>query len=322
MARKGWRALGLAALAAGIGGAAVYAAYARDIADARARLRQECGIADTAAGPIEYVSRGEGLPVLSIHGAGGGCDQGLAIAESFLGTGFRIIAPSRFGYLRTPAPTDASPAAQADAHAALLDALGIDRAVVVGASAGAASALQMALRHPERVSALIVMVPATYAPGHEVSVDDSAGSRLVLRAVLAGADFAWWSAERVARPMLIRFLGVPPELAAAAPAAEQEQLKAWIDAVLPLSERLEGLRIDSTPNFERLPLETIAVPTLVVGARDDLFKTLPAAEFIADTVPGAKRVVFETGGHLMLGRQEELRRAVHTLLLDQRLVPA
>jgi pimeloyl-ACP methyl ester carboxylesterase len=51
---------------------------------------------------------------------------------------------SRFGYLRTPLPADASAAAQADAHACLLDALGIRRAAIVGASAGAPSAMQFA----------------------------------------------------------------------------------------------------------------------------------------------------------------------------------
>lgn len=56
-------------------------------------------------------------------------------------------------------PPDASPAAQADAHACLLDALGIRQAAVLGASAGAPSAMQMAISHPERVSALILMVP-------------------------------------------------------------------------------------------------------------------------------------------------------------------
>jgi len=48
----------------------------------------------------------------------------------------RVIAMSRFGYLRTPRPADASPEAQADAHICLLDALGITKAVVMGVSAG------------------------------------------------------------------------------------------------------------------------------------------------------------------------------------------
>ncbi len=56
---------------------------------------------------------------------------------------------SRFGYLRTPMPADASAAAQTDAHMCLLDALGIRQAAIMGGSAGAPSALQMAIRHPD-----------------------------------------------------------------------------------------------------------------------------------------------------------------------------
>ena len=52
-------------------------------------------VIDTACGPIEYAAMGEGQPVLVVHGAGGGFDQGLWIARNLLGNGFRIIAPSR-----------------------------------------------------------------------------------------------------------------------------------------------------------------------------------------------------------------------------------
>jgi 2-hydroxy-6-oxonona-2,4-dienedioate hydrolase len=126
--------------------------------------------------PIEYAESGTGLPLLSIHGAGGGFDQGLANAAEFVDEGFRIIAPSRFGYLRTPVPGDASPAAQADAHAALLSDLNISRAIVVGVSAGARSAIEFALRHPDKVTALVLISPGTYSPTSPVSLDANRGS--------------------------------------------------------------------------------------------------------------------------------------------------
>ena len=53
---------------------------------------------------------------------------------------------------------------QADAYAQLLDHLGIDKVVVVSISAGAWSALQFAIRHPERCLALVLLVPADYLP--------------------------------------------------------------------------------------------------------------------------------------------------------------
>lgn len=78
--------------------------------------------------------------------------------------GIRVFAVSRFGYLRTPRPDDASPEMQADAHVCLLDALDVDKAAVMGVSAGAPSALQTAIRHPARVSALVRVVPIAYKP--------------------------------------------------------------------------------------------------------------------------------------------------------------
>lgn len=71
-------------------------------------------------------------PLLMIHGSGGGHDQGMAFARPFSSEGMRVIAVSRFGYLGAPLPADASPAAQADANICLLDALGVDRAAVIG----------------------------------------------------------------------------------------------------------------------------------------------------------------------------------------------
>ena len=118
--------------------------YEGDLRHARERVAGS-QVAQTSCGPIEYATAGEGPAVLVVHGAGGGFDQPLGFVEEFSRAGFRAVAMSRFGYLRTPLPPDASPAAQADAHACLLDALGIGRAAIVGVSAGAPSTMQFAL---------------------------------------------------------------------------------------------------------------------------------------------------------------------------------
>ena len=146
--------------------------YRSDLADARLAAGRGSLIVDTDAGLIEYAERGTGVPLLSIHGAGGGFDQGLANATEFADEGFfRIIAPSRFGYLRTPVPPDASSAAQADAHAALLSKLNVAKAIVLGVSAGARSAVELAVRRPDLIAALILIVPGLYSPTSPVSVD-------------------------------------------------------------------------------------------------------------------------------------------------------
>lgn len=298
-------------------GLLAFSSYKAEIGRARADVNRGARIAATAVGPIQYAEKGSGIPLLSIHGAGGGFDQGLTIASDFVDESYRIIAPSRFGYLGTPVPSDTSPAVQADAHATLLAQLKVDRAIVVGTSAGARSALELAIRHPEKVEALILLVPGTYAPTSPVAIEGSRGSQLVFWLVNAGADFLWWTLEKVTPDTLVRFLGVPPELVAAAPKNEREQVMRTVSSVQPLSERFAGINIDSNPNLHRLPLENMKVRTLVISARDDLFNTLPAAEFAAAHIPGAKLVVFETGGHLMVGRSEEVRRIIRDFLSVQ-----
>jgi pimeloyl-ACP methyl ester carboxylesterase len=59
------------------------------------------------------------------------------------------------------------------------------------------------------------------------------------------------------------------------------------------------------------------VPTLVISARDDLFNTLPAAEFAASTIANAKLVVYDTGGHLLVGPQQEVRKIVSDFIAQQ-----
>jgi 2-hydroxy-6-oxonona-2,4-dienedioate hydrolase len=144
--------------------ALTYNSYQKDITRARERISSGSQIVETPCGLIEYAAAGDGPPVLVVHGAGGGYDQGIDFAGPLVDSGFRVIAMSRFGYLRTPLPADGSAEAQAEAHACLLDALNVPKAAILGASAGAPSSMQFALKYPERCAALVLLVPAAYAP--------------------------------------------------------------------------------------------------------------------------------------------------------------
>lgn len=308
----------LAGLIALLGaGGATYGVFRHDMQAARSRVAQGGTVIATSTGQVEFAQTGTGPPLLSIHGAGGGYDQGLDLA-GFAGEGFRVIAPSRFGYLRTPVPEDVSPAAQADAHAALLSKLGVPSAIVLGVSAGARSALELALRHPDMVRALVLIVPGTYAPSSPVSIKPSRGNKFAFWAVNTGGDFAWWTAEKIAPDVLIRFIGVPPKVVASAPAEERARVRQMLKDIEPLSLRFRGINIDSTPSLHELPLETIRVPTLIISARDDLFNTLPAAEHAASRITGAKLVIYETGGHLLVG--QDARGVVRAFLSDAGLL--
>jgi len=296
--------------------------FEADLAVATARAAQGSVIVATRCGPIEVQQAGEGAPLLVIHGSGGGHDQGMAWARPLVQQGVRVIAMSRFGYLRTPRPADASPEAQADAHICLLDALGIAKAAVMGVSAGGPSAMQTAIRHPDRVSALVLVVPIAYKPGsvaHSAPPVSDDKDALLLR--LLGSDFLFWAALHVARDPLVRHvLATPPGQVAAASSEERARVNDLAERILPVSRRAAGLR-DDTRLGKRLgpyALENLRAPTLVVSARDDGFGTYAAAQYTASRIPGAKFIGFEEGGHLLVGHDAALRAAIVKLLSDPR----
>jgi pimeloyl-ACP methyl ester carboxylesterase len=263
---------------------------------------------------------GDGPAILFVHGAGGGFDQGLDFGSPLVTSGFRVVAMSRFGYLRTPLPLDASPAAQADAHACLLDALGVERAAVIGGSAGAPSSLQLAARHPERVSALILIVPATYAPRENGSTSLPAppGTERIFTTALQ-SDFLFWAATRVAKRTLIRtILATPTEVIDGASPDERARVDAILDHILPVSARRLGLLNDAavTSRLERVELERITAPTLVISAADDLYGTFDAGRYTADHIPAARFVGYPAGGHVWVGHQQQLIAEIEAFLRE------
>jgi pimeloyl-ACP methyl ester carboxylesterase len=287
-----------------------YINYRRDIHQARRRVSTGSQIVQTPCGPIEYALAGDGPPVLLVHGAGGGYDQGLEIGDPLVKSGFRVIAMSRFGYLRTPLPGDASASAQADAHACLLDALKISRVAVVGASAGAPSSMQFALRYPDRCNAMILLVPATYTPrpGGAPPMKTPAGTEFLFDTALK-SDFLFWAATRLAHSTVTRaILATPSAVVENASADEQARIGKVLEGILPVSPRRLGLLNDAavTSSLQRYELERIAIPTLVISAADDLFGTFDGARYTAEHVPSARFIGYPSGGHLLVGRQKEV----------------
>lgn len=297
----------LIALAGGL----IFMRYQRDIDAAWQRL-VEAGseVTATACGPIEYARMGKGPAILVVHGAGGGFDQGKDVAQPLIDAGFQAIAVSRFGYLRTALPADPSPEAQADAHACLLDALRIERAAIIGASAVAPSSMQFALRHPQRISHLVLLVPAAYVPRAQdaPSLKTPPGGRFLINTALR-SDFLFWLAPRLAHGMVLRaILATPPDVVKQASADEQARANRIIDHILPVSARAQGLINDGAvvSSLQRYPLERIRSPTLVIGVADDLYGTFDAARYTADNIPGARFIGYETGGHVWVGHQRDV----------------
>ena len=249
--------------------------------DFRGCLSETPRTVSTASGPVEYAERGDGDPILSVHGTLGGWDQGLVGAEFLRVNGFRIIAPSRPGYLGTPLETGRTFAQQGDALAALLDVLGIDRTAVFAASGGGPAGYELAARHPDRVSRLVqvdgVCIPGPL-PGAVASV--------AARDTLARAQI--WLLRHATRPTLAALLsavGSDPRAVASDRAAKLSAtpgrtatLEATLRASLGAARRRPGMKNDFTV-FTPAPLDRITCPTLIVHARSDKMAPPANAEY-------------------------------------------
>ncbi|MEQ8694539.1 MAG: hypothetical protein RIC85_04360 [Gammaproteobacteria bacterium] len=95
--------LGLGGLALA-GGSYALGAFREARAQANTRLFGQSSVIEANAGALEYAVVGNGPLLMMIHGTGGGFDQGLLFASNLRQRGFRIVAPSRFGYLGSAFP--------------------------------------------------------------------------------------------------------------------------------------------------------------------------------------------------------------------------
>lgn len=192
---------------------------------------------------------------------------------------------------------------------------------MLGASAGAPSSLQFAIRHPERVSALVLLVPATWLPASAgAGTEVPQGLGLIFDTALKW-DFPLWAASRIARRLLIRtMLGTPPALLDDTSEAERDRVNRMLDLILPVAARRTGLLNDGviTTTLERYELERLKAPTLVISAEDDLYGTFERARYTAGEIPDARFVGFRDGGHLLVGRQEQVAAEMDAFLQASR----
>ncbi len=301
------------AILGGLGGLGVaygtYAAgaYGAAIRQTDVRLALRSSVIPTSAGALEYAVAGRGSPLLMIHGTGGGFDQGLLFAHPLRERGLQIVAPSRFGYLRSAFPDDASPAHQADVLVELLDHLGINRLPVVGGSAGALTAAEFGLRHPDRCSHLVLLVPAANLANRD-PVEFTAFQRLAVGAVL-GSDLGFWTLLSLAPRQMIRtLLATDPALLDRVAPEEKRRAELILAGLMPISRKSDGLRTDAFWAGAPSPTayERITVPTLILSCEDDLFGTAETSRRLAALIPDTRLTIWPEGGHIWLGHDADV----------------
>lgn len=232
---------------------------------------------------LYYEERGAGEPILCIHGTGSSAAVwGDAVDE--LARHGRTIAYDRRGSSRSerPEPYTTSVHQQADDAAALIDALGAVPAVVIGRSYGGEVAIDLALRHAERVRALVLLEAALFS--------------------LSEAAAGWAS-------------GVGQRVLAAAAADPATVAETFLDAVLgpgawgSFPEPTRRLFADNGPavvaelrggflDVDADRLGTIDVPTLIVAGTDSPPALAEVTRLMAAAMPGATLEWVE-GGHLV-----------------------
>ncbi|MCL4187081.1 MAG: alpha/beta hydrolase [Rhodobacteraceae bacterium] len=305
-----------AATAAGLAGAALaWRRFRLRLAAARSRL-PPAAVHPTRHGPVAAAAAGAGAPVLVLHGALGGHDQGLALAAPLVPAGFRTIAPSRMGYLGSALPGGAGPFTQAEILVDLLDRLGVDRTVVAGFSAGAIPALAFAAAHPQRTRALVLLLPVLRPPGALPVLPWGRLRWWLAERLMATDAFAWAALGLGRRWLLGAMMATDPALRDRADPAERARVDAFLDAILPLAPRRPGLFHDARAVLEPADPRLLgwAGPTLVVATADDRFGTAGVAGWIAGHLAVADLAVLPDGGHLAVGRQDEIAALVTAFL--------
>lgn len=228
---------------------------------------------------LYYEEHGAGEPIVGVHGGGSSAAMWVDAAPELAKHG-RTILYDRRGSFRSerPEPYATNVLEQADDAAALIDALVAAPALVIGRSYGGAIAVDLALRYPDRVRALVLL------EGDVPSVSEKAAkewAELEMR-LLAERD-PKRAAELLLRDVLgdAGWEGVP------------DQVKEILTGNGPaLVAEIRG----GYPEVTVEQLGTIGQPTLFVGAEDSVFDYRETAAVLAAAMPSA-RIEWVEGGH-------------------------
>ncbi|MFF4366881.1 alpha/beta fold hydrolase [Streptomyces sp. NPDC001594] len=242
----------------------------------------------------------DGAPVILVHGHPFNRSMWAPQTAALAAAGYRVIAPDLRGYGENPATEEKTPlSAFADDLAGLLGDLGIERAVVAGVSMGGQIAMELRLRHPGLVRALVL---SDTSPVPESGEGAELRRRTAERLLAEGMDPY---AEEVIDKMLAPYnVTGQPESAARVSAMMRATDPRGAAAAL----RGRAERPDYRPVLAALPPE---VPCLVLVGADDVYTPVAEAEALCALVPHARLEVVERAGHLPgVERPEAFNRAL------------
>ena len=245
-----------------------------------------------AANGLWYEETGSGEPLVLLHE--GVVDSRIwARVVPLLADRFRVVAYDQRGYGRSPMWD--GPYSPVDDLLGVLDAAGIERATLVGASRGGRIALSAALVAPERVGGLVLL--GSGLPGHPVTIEGTPEQ-----------EARWEDAEE--RGDLAALAEIDMEVWA--PLGADDELRAMF------LENAEASNADDPATGEQdvaSRLDEIRVPTLVVTGARDVPAINEVGEILASRIAGAQRAEIADADHMIPWRgPAELARLVREFL--------
>jgi len=262
------------------------------------KLNSESEIYESSLGPIEYKIRGNNGPVVLIaHGTPGGHDQTIGHTS-----GYRVLTPSRPGYLRTPLSVGYTPLEQATAFKELLDGLGIQKVIVIGISGGGPSSMEFAAAFPERTLGLVALEAVIFS--EDLSDEDAAGLEFSDRDTMFSLLSLHLLNDRAIAEYLLpnknnqdRALADPKKI---------QSLKDLVWTIWPFSKRRDGFYNDYEQFSElSLPLSSIKVPTFIIHGDEDINVDIEQARYIQKLIPNSRLHIIEGADHYMLSTHTE-----------------
>jgi 4,5:9,10-diseco-3-hydroxy-5,9,17-trioxoandrosta-1(10),2-diene-4-oate hydrolase len=264
---------------------------------------------------IAVTERGAGEAVVLLHGGGPGASGMSNYARNVdaLAQRFRVIVPDLPGYGRSSKDIDQSDpfGDLAAAVRGLLDALGIDRAHLVGNSYGGAAALRLTLDRPDRVGRLILMGPGGIGTTRR---PPTPGLKRLL---------AYYGGEGPTRAKLERFIREDLVYDGAAVPAEliEERHQASIDPEVvanPPLRRPAGLRILLRMDLIRdKRLSRAATPTLVLWGADDKVNRPSGGLLLAERMPHCDLYLVARTGHWVQWERPDLFNSLTAAFLSE-----
>jgi pimeloyl-ACP methyl ester carboxylesterase len=235
---------------------------------------------------LYWESVGSGPPVMLIHGLGLSGGAWWRTVDA-LSPSMRVITFDHRGIGRSESNSYAyTTEAMADDVASILDELSIDRVHVYGFSLGGMVAQQVALRHPDRVRALVL--GGTHAGGRHAEYPDAEVLAFFRRRARMASEQAAWAS-------------VPYNYGPRARAELVDLIAEDIERRLsnPFNERVYRAHLLAASMHNCYGrLDRIRAPTLVVHGKRDRVIPVANAHMIAQRVPGAKLQTLELAGHL------------------------